>query len=160
MMRLLSPAFRDGAPIPRQHMADGAELSPPLSWSDLPHGTSSLVLLMEDADVASPAGPAKRFLLWSAYGLQPATAGLELGANRAALPSPARAGRNDLGVVGYSGAVPAKGQHRYVFRLLALDRALDPDTLGEAGRDELFAAVAGHVLETAELSGTYERGGG
>jgi Raf kinase inhibitor-like YbhB/YbcL family protein len=158
-MRLISPSFRDGAPIPRQHTTEGDELSPPLSWSDLPFGTRELVLVLEDADVPSPAGPATPFLLWLVYNLQPSLPGLELGANRGGLPPGAQTARNDLGRGAYALPVPRRGQHRYVFRLMALDTTLDARALAGAGRAEVFAALAGRVLDTAELTGTYQRGG-
>jgi Raf kinase inhibitor-like YbhB/YbcL family protein len=157
-MRLVSPAFQDGAVIPRTHTADGAELSPPLGWSEVPHGTRSLVLLMEDADTPSPAGKSQPFLHWAVYNLPPSAEGVELGANRTGLPSPARNGVNDLGKPGYAGPAPVVGEHHYVFRLLALDTTLSAQVLGSGQREQLFAALTDHVLETADLTGRYWRG--
>jgi Raf kinase inhibitor-like YbhB/YbcL family protein len=157
VMRLASPAFRDGAPIPRQHTVDGADLSPPLGWSEAPSGTRSLILVMEDADAPSPAGPGKPFLHWFVYNLPPSVEGLDLGANSTGLPPPGRSGRNDFGSVGYIGPAPVSGEHRYVFRLLALDTTLQTTALGDGGRTRPYEAVARHVLATAELNGTYRR---
>jgi Raf kinase inhibitor-like YbhB/YbcL family protein len=154
-MQLSSPSFRDGTPIPRQQSAEGAELSPPLAWSDLPRGTRSLLLLLEDAGTSSPAGLSKPFLHWAVYNLAPSTPGLELGANRTGLPPPARTAKNDHGRTDYHLPAPRRGTHRFVFWLLALDTTLDPGALGDASREQLFAAFASRVLETAELTGTY-----
>jgi Raf kinase inhibitor-like YbhB/YbcL family protein len=157
MMRLQSPSFRDGAYIPRQHTAAGGTLSPPLTWSELPRGAHSLTLLLENLDIASPAGRGTPFLHWAVYDLQPSLPGLELGANRTGLPTGARAAINDPGDRAYHLDVPARGMQRYLFRLLALDVFLDPGALGEARRAQLFAALSGHVLESAELNGWYYR---
>jgi Raf kinase inhibitor-like YbhB/YbcL family protein len=157
MMRLNSPSFRDGAWIPRQHTAVGETLSPPLAWLQPPRAARSLTLLLENLDVPSPAGRARPFLHWAVYDLQPSLAGLELGASRTGLPPGARAALNDHGDRAYHLDVPAQGLGRYLFRLLALDLVLDPETLGEAGRGQLFAALDGHVLESAELNGWYYR---
>jgi Raf kinase inhibitor-like YbhB/YbcL family protein len=158
MMRLASPAFSDGTPIPRQHAADGRQLSPPLGWSAVPRGTRSLVLLMEDADTPSPAGPSRPWLHWAVYNLQPSSAGIDLGANSTGLPPSARSGLNDFGEATYAGPAPRNGEHHYVFRLLALDTTLKAPARGARRREELLEAVAGHTLETAELTGTYWRG--
>ena len=157
MLRLTSPSFPDRGTIPRLHAADGDELSPALAWVELPRGTASLALLMEDADAHSPAGPGKPFLQWLVYNVQPSSPGFPLGANQAGLPGAARSGRNDHGREGYSGPAADFSPHRYVFRLLALDVVLDERELGATGREQLLAAAAGHVLETAELTGTYYR---
>jgi Raf kinase inhibitor-like YbhB/YbcL family protein len=158
MMRLSSPSFASGGYIPKQHTIDGDELSPPFAWSDLPRGTKSLVLLMEDADLPAPAAPGQPFLHWLVYNLQPSSGGIALGASRTGLPPPARAGRNDRGRADYSGPAPEEvSPHRYVFRLLALGAMLQDRGADVFGRDELLVAIKGQVLDTSELTGRYER---
>ena len=44
---LASPAIPPGSEIPSQYTCDGADISPPLTWSGLPDGTRSLVLVVE-----------------------------------------------------------------------------------------------------------------
>jgi Raf kinase inhibitor-like YbhB/YbcL family protein len=158
MMRLSSPSFRTGAPIPVQHTADGIGLSPALTWADLPAGVGSLVLLMEDPGFAGTFGPGTPFVHWILYNLQPSSAGIALGANRSGWPPGAGSGLNDNGRAGYAGPSPRERvEHRYVFRLLALDTTLNAALLGLPGRRELLAAVDGRVLDIAELVGTYRR---
>jgi Raf kinase inhibitor-like YbhB/YbcL family protein len=158
MMRLSSPSFRAGAPIPVQHTADGIGLSPALAWADLPGGVGSLVLLMEDPGFAGTFAPGIPFVHWILYNLQPSSAGLALGANRSGWPPGAGSGLNDNGRAGYDGPSPRAGaEHRYVFRLLALDTTLNAALVGLPGRRELLAAVDGRVLDTAELVATYRR---
>jgi Raf kinase inhibitor-like YbhB/YbcL family protein len=143
---LESSAFVHAQPIPSRHTCDGEDLSPPLRWANVPDGTRSLALLVDDPD--APSGV---FTHWVAWGLDPDAGGL--GEGEAA---PAE-GRNDFGTGGFRGPCPppGHGRHRYVFRLYALDRGLD---LGSgSGKAELEQAIEGHVLTTAELVGTYER---
>ena len=72
-----------------------------------------------------------------------------------ALPKGTREGSNDWNRTGYGGPCPPIGRHRYFFKLFALDRALGD--LGTPSKKELEAAISGHVIEKAELMGTYER---
>jgi Raf kinase inhibitor-like YbhB/YbcL family protein len=72
-------------------------------------------------------------------------------------PSDVREGLNDGKTRGYTGPCPPIGRHRYFFKLYALDVVLGD--LGETTKSDLEQAMRGHVLEHAELIGTYERGG-
>jgi Raf kinase inhibitor-like YbhB/YbcL family protein len=143
---LSSNAFGHGDEIPRRHACDGEDVSPALSWSDPPAGTRALALIVEDPDA-----PVGTFTHWVAWNIEPVAGGLGEGVS-----APAE-GRNDFGTGGWSGPCPPPGHgpHRYFFRLYALDAQL---AVGfRAGRRELEQALAGHVLETAELIGRYER---
>jgi Raf kinase inhibitor-like YbhB/YbcL family protein len=145
-MELKSTAFADGQPIPRRHTCDGEDLSPPLTWTDVPEGTASLALIVDDPDA-----PRGTFTHWLGWGLDRTAAGLGEGE---AAPEE---GRNDFGETGYRGPCPPPGHgpHRYFFRLHALEQALGLSP--SAGREELDAALAESSLATAELIGTYER---
>jgi Raf kinase inhibitor-like YbhB/YbcL family protein len=91
------------------------------------------------------------FTHWLAWNIDPLAGGLGEG------ESPPGNGRNDFGTGGRSGPCPPRGHgaHRYFFRLHALDAELDVGF--GAGRRELERALAGHLLATAELVGTYKR---
>ena len=143
---LSSNAFGQGDEIPRRHACDGEDISPALSWSGPPAGTRSLALIVDDPDA-----PRATFTHWLAWNIEPEAGELAEGES-----APAE-GRNDFGIGGWSGPCPppGHGQHRYFFRLHALDARLDIGM--RAGRHELERALAGHVLETAELMGRYER---
>ena len=144
-MRITSPAFTDGEPLPERFTCDGEDTSPPLTWSGVATGARSLALLVEDPDAAVRA-----FTHWSAWGIEPDTAGLGEG-ERAPVE-----GRNDYGDTGYRGPCPPPGRaHRYVFRLYALDAELDLEP--GRSRRSFEAALEGHVLATAELAATHER---
>jgi Raf kinase inhibitor-like YbhB/YbcL family protein len=143
---LSSQAFTHGGEIPRAHTCEGENVSPALSWSDPPSGARALALIVDDPDA-----PVGTFTHWLAWNLDPLAGGLSEG------ESPPVEGRNDFGTGGWSGPCPPRGHgpHRYFFRLHALDGELDAGSGAE--RRELEQALAGHVLATAELMGTYER---
>jgi Raf kinase inhibitor-like YbhB/YbcL family protein len=145
-MELTSSAFADGQPIPRRHSCEGEDLSPPLAWTDVPEGTSSLALIVDDPDA-----PSGTFTHWLGWGLDPASGGL--GEGEAAPVE----GRNDFGQTGYRGPCPPPGHgpHRYFFRLYALEQELELEP--GAGRGELDRALSAGSTAVAELMGTFER---
>lgn len=154
-MRLSSPSFRDGDPLPASLTSDGANLSPALAWSDLPPGTRSLALLVEDADSPAPGSRSQPFTHWLIYNLQPSLGGLELGANRGGLPAAAVQGVNDFGRESYAGPQAPLRQHRYRFRLFALDATL-PALGGEPlDRRRFLELISGGVLAEVVLMGWY-----
>ena len=150
-LTLTSGAFDPGGPIPAIHTCDGSDRSPPLSWAGAPPGTRSLVLIVDDPDAPDPAAPQRTWVHWLLYNLPPQPGQLEQGAR--ALPAGTREGSNDWKKTGYGGPCPPIGRHRYFFKLHALDTVL-PD-LGHPDKRQLEHAMQGHVLEKAELVGTY-----
>ncbi len=154
-MNLTSPAFEDGSPIPARYTCDDADASPPLQWSDLPAGTQSLVLIVDDPDAPDPAAPKMVWDHWLLYNLPPDSTGLPEAVSPADLPPGTREGLNSWNRTGYGGPCPPVGRHRYFFKLYALDTVL-PD-LGTPTKAELLEAMAGHVLDEAVLMGTYQR---
>jgi Raf kinase inhibitor-like YbhB/YbcL family protein len=145
-LAISSSAFGEGDQIPRRHTCDGENSSPLLSFAGIPGGARSLALIVDDPDA-----PVGTFDHWVAWGIDPEAGGIDEGE---AAP---REGRNGFGVTGYSGPCPPPGHgpHRYFFRLYALDTELD--LRPGADRGELERELEGHVLETAELVGRYER---
>jgi hypothetical protein len=145
-MELTSSAFQPGERIPRGHTCEGADASPPLSWSGIPGEARSLALIVDDPDA-----PGRTFTHWLAWAIDPEQGGLGEG-ERAPVE-----GRNDFGAPGYRGPCPpvGHGPHRYYFRLYALGAHLDLPP--GASRRELERALEGRVVSSAELVGTYER---
>lgn len=156
MLTLSSTAFAPGSPIPPRHTCQGADLSPPLAWHDVPAATQSLVLIVDDPDAPDPAAPRMTWVHWLLYNLPANTAGLAEGVPAAALPAGTREGVNDWARVGYGGPCPPIGRHRYFHKLYALDTCL-PD-LQQPNKTQLLEVMAGHVLAVAELVGTYQKG--
>jgi hypothetical protein len=92
---------------------------------------------------------------WVLYNIPPRSAGLPAGALSADLPPGTLEGRNDWKRTGYGGPCPPIGRHRYFHKLYALDTLL-PD-LKKPTKAAVEAAMKGHVIETAELVGTYQK---
>lgn len=144
--RISSPAFADGADIPLRHTCDGDNLSPRLTWTDVPEGTRSLALIVDDPDA-----PGGTFTHWVLYDI-PADA-RELGQGGAV----GKSGRNGFGRTGYGGPCPPHGDppHRYRFTLHALD--VPSLAVRHGTREEVGAKMEGHVRATAQLVGRYQR---
>ena len=147
-IRLSSPAFRDGAALPREFTCGGARRSPPLEWSGVPRRAAELALVLEDPDAAGG-----NFTHWTVFGIAPSTSHIGAGA----LPPGARAGRNSFGTTGYGPPCPPRGDrpHRYVFTLYALSR---PSGLtAGASPSEVTGAVGSAAIGQGRLTATYRR---
>lgn len=151
-MEISSTAFGPNETIPVEFTCDGANRSPPLQWADVPDGTRSFALVVDDPDA-----PRGTFRHWGVYDLAADRRQLEAGVGNRQTTDLSQA-RNDFGNVGYGGPCPPRGHgpHRYRFRLLALDVAKL-----EAGAKPTVAQVLGraepHVLGSSVLTGKYER---
>jgi Raf kinase inhibitor-like YbhB/YbcL family protein len=152
---ITSPAFTHMDAIPSAHTCQGKDVSVPLAWSGVPDGTRSLALIVDDPDAPDPKAPRMTWVHWVLYNLPADSTGLPEAARAAELPQGTREGRNDWKRTGWGGPCPPIGQHRYFFKLYALDAVL-PD-LGQADKAKLEKAMQGHVLAKAELVGTYEK---
>lgn len=151
-LKLSSPAFQEGQAIPMKYTADGRNVPPPLRWTDPPAGTRSFVLICEDPDA-----PRGTFTHWVLFNVPAEVRELtEEASQEAGLPPGAIQGRNDFGKLGYGGPSPPRGKpHRYFFKLYALDRQLD--LRSGATKDQVQAAMKGHILAEGQLMGTYAR---
>jgi Raf kinase inhibitor-like YbhB/YbcL family protein len=155
MLAIKSSAFLDDGAIPTRFTCDGEDTSPPLEWSGVPDQALSLALVVDDPDAPDPAAPKMRFVHWVLYNMPPDARGLPEGAGRAGkLPPGSREGSNEFKKTGSGGPCPPIGRHRYFFTLYALDTSL---TLTDSpSRRDLEAAIRDHILEKAEMLGTYE----
>jgi hypothetical protein len=144
---LSSTAFPDGGAIPRRFSCDGEDVSPDLTWSGAPDGTQALALIVTDPD-------ARDFVHWLVYDLAGSpSGGLPIGVSSS--PDAPAQGTNSFGKLGYGGPCPPSGTHRYRFTLYALDQAAELKGAPRVG--ELQAAMDGHVIGEATLTGTYHR---
>lgn len=105
-----SSAFRPMGEIPQQYTCDGEDRTPPLDWKDVPPGTMSFALIVDDHDAPDPKAPQKTFVHWVLYDLPASLRGLTVMAN---YPPGTRQGKNDLGRIGWTGPGPPIGRHRY-----------------------------------------------
>lgn len=146
-------AIEAGEEIPTKYTCDGADISPPLSWIDVPGEAKSLALIFDDPD--SPNGIWSH---WVLYDLPVDRESLSEGFGSAER-KPERdgvQGRNDFGKIGYGGPCPSGAtEHRYYFRLYALDEALELPP--GANRQQLLDRMQGHVVANTEWMGRYTR---
>ena len=150
-MELMSPAFPDSTAIPRKYSCDGDDVSPPLEWEGVPAGTESFVLIVDDPDA-----PGKTFVHWVIYELPGNARSLQENYPRQEVDSDgSRQGTNDFGKIGYGGPCPPGGEHRYYFKLYALDTTLDSDP--GLSKQDLLRRMEGHVVAEAQLMGSYSR---
>jgi len=107
-LTLTSPAFEQEGEIPLEYTCDGEDISPALSWTNIPEGTKSLALIVDDPDAPDPAAPKMTWVHWILYNLSPSTAGLPRGVTANDLPQGAREGLNDWKRTGYGGPCPLR----------------------------------------------------
>ena len=153
-MKLTSPVFSHGDPIPKQFTCEGQDISPALSWTDAPKETKSFVLILHDPDAPRANG----FTHWVVYNIPPDVSRIEENVPRnPSVQNLGLQGRNDSGKVGYMGPCPPSGVHRYFARLYALRDNLDLPP--SATYSEVIDAMQGKIIETDELMGTYAKTG-
>ena len=144
-LHVTSESLRHGDPMPARH-ALGARISPTPELVRPPRSDA-----VDRGDLRGPRRPSGTFVHWVGWGIDPEAGRLGEG------ESAPREGRNDFGKTGYDGPSPppGHGKHRYYFRVYALDT--EPELEPAASKEELEAAIKGHVLAAGELMGTYER---
>lgn len=153
-MELTSPAFESATSIPEEYTCDGhRDLNPPLTIDDVPEGAVSLVLVMDDPDVPKQVKPDGVFDHWVVFNIPVTTTQINSG------DTPGTLGANGAGKSAYTGPCPPAqyepSTHRYFFRVYALDTTLDLPA--GASKAQVLFAIEGHVLEEAELVGTYKK---
>lgn len=154
-LTLISSAFKHNGDIPALYTCDGNDRSPALSWSNIPDGTKSLALIIDDPDAPDPAAPKMTWVHWVLYNIPATTTTLTEAVPSTELPSGTLPGLNDWKKTNYGGPCPPIGRHRYFHKLYALDVVL-PD-LKKPTKQRLEKAMQGHIIEKAELIGTYKR---
>ena len=150
-IKLVSAAFEAGGTIPERFTCDGEDLSPPLSWSGIPDETQSLALICDDPDA-----PMGIWVHWVVYNLPASSEGLpEAVVPDRDLENGSSQGMNDFQKIGYGGPCPPEGEHRYFFKLYALDTVF---TIGPGmSKAQLMIAMEGHVIAETHLMGRYRR---
>ncbi len=154
-MIIKSPSFTHNNTIPGRHTCDGPDVSPALAWSGVPPDAKSLVLIVDDPDAPDPAAPKMTWVHWVLYNIPVTAAGFAEGIAVKDGPGGILQGLNDWKRTGYGGPCPPIGEHRYFFKLYALDVVL-PD-LKHPTKAALEKAMEKHVLAKSELIGLYRR---
>lgn len=156
-MKITSAAFQDKTSIPLQYtyhgVKGGKNISLPFQWSDVPRNTKSIALSIID-----PHPVAKNWVHWFVVDIPANVTGLPEGASQRSMPNGSRELLNSYGSLGYGGPEPPKGsgEHPYVVTVYALDvpalRLSEMTTLTEFSK-----ALNGKVIDTATMTGLYER---
>ena len=149
-MNISSSAFSENGLIPAKYACDGQNVNPPLEFSGVPAGAKSLALTMDDPDVPKNLLPSGVFDHWVVFNMPPDPTGI--GENST---PPGVQGSNGAGKSAYTGPCPPDREHRYFFKLYALDSMLDLPA--GATKAQVKAAVQGHILGQAQLIGRYNR---
>jgi Raf kinase inhibitor-like YbhB/YbcL family protein len=144
-MKITSSAFQEGGNIPSKFTCDGGDSSPPLQIAEIPSGAKSMVLVVDDPDA-----PSGLFTHWIVWNISPQTNAIAEGGAPKGVQ-----GTSDFGKSGYGGPCPPSGTHRYYFKIFALDRELNLPS--GTKRNQLDAAMKGHVVAQGELMGRYSR---
>ena len=158
VIELMSPAFAADGRLPPRFTADGAGVSPPLVWGNVPEGTARLALLVEDPDAPAPT-PLVHAVIWGLPADERRLAEGAIVADGKGGSDGRDVGRNSLFGEGWLPPDPptGHGEHRYAFQLFALDGDT-PDLASTPRRSAMVKAMAGHVLAAGLLIGTYSRG--
>lgn len=143
---ITSPVFDNNGPIPPLYTCKGQNSRPPLSLLRPPETTKSLAIILRDPDAVN--GDWTHWVIWN---IEPKVATID----EQTLPDGAVEGQTSFGKSGYGGPCPPKGTgaHRYVFEAYALDTLLDLPK--DTKREQLQAAMQGHILGQARLTGSF-----
>ena len=146
-MKITSSAFMHNGSIPAKYTCDGAGMNPPLQFSGVPAAAKSLALVVEDPDVPKNLKADGLFEHWLIWDIDPKKTGFAEGEGKG--------GINEMGSAGFIGPCPPDREHRYFFKLFALDTMLTGAKI--SSKADLDKAMAGHVMTTAELIGLYKK---
>ena len=159
VMTLETTAWPDGGPIPTKYSQAGGDVSPSLTWTNVPEGIASFVLVVHDLDAVSGSS-VDDLLHWLLWNIPGAARSLPEHVPQGAMLAD---GTRQISATGpnYRGpAVPSSGPaHHYVFELFALDTLLDVPAVGASPsqtRAAIAAAMAGHVRGKAVYVGTFK----
>jgi Raf kinase inhibitor-like YbhB/YbcL family protein len=149
-MKLESAAFEHGGKIPSKYTCDGENSNPPLTIADVPSGAKSLVLIMDDPDVPKTIRKDGMWDHWVVFNIPPDLRAIKEGEEPEGVQGAGTGGNED-----YFGPCPPDREHRYFFKLYALDAKLDlPE---KASKRQVEEAMEGHIVAQTELIGRYER---
>src|SRR5690349_14878042 len=115
-MKLSSSAFKEGGIIPSRYTCEGSNINPPLLISEVPESAKSLVLIIDDPDVPPEIRPDRIYDHWIIFNIPPTTRNIAEASQKEGTPGKSTSGHNR-----YIGPCPPYGEHRYFFKLYALD---------------------------------------
>lgn len=143
-MKIHSSAFEINGKIPKKYTCDGENINPSLEIMDIPEKTKSLALIVDDPD--APSGTFTHWILWN----------ISLTNKIEENSEPGIQGTNDFNIKEYKGPCPPTGDdHRYYFKLYALDKELSIEEGAE--REKVIAELEDHVIESCNTMGRYKK---
>lgn len=142
-LAISSPAFDADGTIPSKYTCDGKDVNPPLQVGQIPQGTRSLAVIVDDPD--APSGTWVHWVMWN----------VPVASEIKEADAPGVQGMNDFSKHRYNGPCPPNGVHRYFYKVYALDDVLNIPVSSDKG--DLERAMAPHVLAQGELVGRYSR---
>jgi len=148
-----SSVFQEGGTIPEQYTCDADNINPPLAISNVPEEAETLALIMDDPDIPDSVRESKGidvFDHWVVFNIPATLTEIVSGQE-----PDGTLGRNSRGTNGYIGPCPPDGEHRYFFKLYALDTSLNIEE--GATKTDVEEAMQGHILEEAQIMGRYSR---
>lgn len=149
-MNITSPAFGHNQLMPARYTCDGEEQSPPLCFNNIPAEAKSLVLIVEDPDVPKTIRADGLWDHWIVFNIPPAVTEISAGEE-----PPGLHGSGTSGSTAYQGPCPPDREHRYFFKLYALDIMLKLSP--GASKKAVEHAMQNHIIARAELIGRYQR---
>ncbi len=147
-MKIISPVFKDRGTIPEKYTCEGEGVNPPLQFIDVPVEALSCVLIMDDPDVPSFVRKDRMFVHWVLYDIPPTVTKIAESSH-----PPGVMGVNTSGKLGYFGPCPPDREHRYFFKLYALDTLLRIKS--GVSKEKVEGFMASHIIAKAELIGLY-----
>lgn len=149
-MKISSSSFSNNGLIPKKFTCDGQNINPDLHFEDIPEKAHTLVLIMDDPDVPEFVRKDRMWVHWVVFNIPANVATIA----EDSVP-PGIVGKGTGGKMVYQGPCPPDREHRYFFKLYALDATLDLSP--EATKEEVEQAMQGHILKKAEIIGRYDR---
>jgi Raf kinase inhibitor-like YbhB/YbcL family protein len=149
MISLTSSVFKDGASIPKQYTCEGNDQLPPLHWDSVPEDTKSIAIICDDPD-AQPG----TWVHWVVFNILPDTPSLESDMDVEAAGGVVAT--NSWGKQSWGGPCPPSGEHRYFFKIYALNKILSLDA--SADKEKLEEAMQGNIIAEGRLMGRYAKG--
>jgi len=142
-LKITSPAFEHNQKIPSKYTCDGEDINPELIIENIPKGTATLALIIDDPDA-----PVGNWDHWIVFNIEPKNIDED--------SIPGIQGINSWGRNSYGGPCPPSGTHRYFFKVYALDAKLPlPEN---TNKKQLESEIQDHILAKGELIGLYQRG--
>lgn len=157
LISVFSNSFKNTHPIPQKNTCDCQDISPHISWTNIPKLTKSLIVMAYDKDIPFRGISLFTWVHWLVYNISPEITELKEGfPSDAAFENGIKQGITTFKKAGYGGPCPPFGTHRYFFKVLAIDTKIDLDTDVTTWK-KIKNAIKGHILAEGEMYGVYSR---